>query len=135
MVSATPRLRARRSAELPNIATPPRLLRPDAYVFVLRFVALLDRFFPLDLIVVVGLALPGQVVGLALVAALLVDGHGGLLATGDEADRSEDEHKTDGAAPHDFCAGFGACCCSGLPYAVPQPHTSEPFPRVSTRVR
>ena len=35
---------------------------------------------------------------------------------------------------HDF-APAGAAFWSGLPYAVPHPHTSEPLPRVITRCR
>src|SRR5207245_765189 len=42
-------------------------------------------------------------------------------------------------APHDFVGCLGTGCagvpCVGLPYAVPQPQTSLPLPRFSTRVR
>src|SRR5262249_22475416 len=39
---------------------------------------------------------------------------------------------------HDFLPSGLACCwppVDGLPYAVPQPHTSLPLPRTSTRLR
>src|SRR5712692_1948743 len=100
----------------------------DAVVFVLREVARLDCGFPARLVALIplgsgvkaraGSVFPRLGVGLALVLALLVDGHLVALAA---ATKAHGDQKSGGAregelagASHDF-APAGAALCSGLP--------------------
>src|SRR5687768_12359792 len=109
--------------------TPP--LRTYAQIFVLAVVARLDGLLPFDLVVVERRALPRHVIGFSLVFALLVDGHVGLFAATGKTGRGNERGKQCRAdASHDFAPGCGGRCVSGLLYAVPQPHTSDPRPRV-----
>src|SRR5262252_6297474 len=112
-------------------------------VLVLVLVSRLDGVFPARSVSLVpflrrvhggaGIGLPGLRIRLALVLTLLVDNHLRALAA---SRQGESPCKRRDAEPK--CAnGFhvlppaGGCDLgvSGLPYAVPQPQTSEPLPR------
>src|SRR5262249_34104984 len=135
---------------------PPTLFLTDALladplVLVLGELPVLDLLFPARAIPLVPLAaaqlrdrrivVPGPPVGLALVLALLVDDDLRLLAAGAYTHGEKSGGDQRKAEPHDFVAGCGCICAGGLapgapgPYAVPQPQTSEPLPRRSTRAR
>src|SRR2546421_4598530 len=115
-------------------------------VFVLSEIARPDGGFPARLIALVPLGvgvrvcarivLPGLCIGFALILALLVDDHLLALAAGAEAEREDERgaREDDLAGRHDF-APAGPAFWSGFPYAVPQPQTSDPLPRLSTRWR
>src|SRR3954470_12536413 len=130
-------------------------LAVDALVFVLPELALPDRILPARTVALGPLAaaqlrqrrivVPRAIVGLALVLALLVDHDLLLLAAGAQCGncgqhRRQDEGDSQCALGPDLPL-FGADCCAGgcapafggRPYAVLQPHTSEPRPRRSTR--
>src|SRR5688572_12131033 len=79
-IESATRSRAHHCARIICMFLPLGLLRADAQILVLGVVASLDRFFPLGLVVVERLALPRQIVGLALVLALFVYGHVRFLA-------------------------------------------------------
>src|SRR5690242_9396821 len=122
--NATPARASESKRKRSLIAVPclPTLLA-DAPVFVLRELALLDRLFPAHAIALVPLAaaelghrrvvVPGAVVGLALVLALLVDDNLLLLAACRDRERSDQDQEQ----PHDLppvvagCCGVAGCCC------------------------
>src|SRR6267378_5123894 len=122
--------------------SPDRALAVDALILVLCELALLDGLFPARAIALGPLAaeqirhrrlvVPGAGVGLALVLALLVDDDLLLLA----ARAQREGRRQDKRDSHDLPLGAAGCCAGGCapgfggrPYAVLQPHTSEPRPR------
>src|SRR3954466_13110923 len=130
---------------------PSSTLLVDAFVFVLALLARLDLRFPAGAVALApfaaavgeGIVVPRLAVALALVALLrrLLLDH--LLALGACGQRIRHDHEEkDLFHDQDLRAG---CCCGALcpgaapgrpgPEAVPQPQTSEPFPRRSTRSR
>src|SRR6266853_109140 len=99
----------------------------DAVVFVLREVARLDCRLPARLVALIPLGsgvkarawsvFPRLGVGLALILALLVDGHLVALAAGTQAHGGQKSGAREGelaGSSHDF-APAGAALCSGLP--------------------
>src|SRR5438105_7779846 len=116
-------------------------------MFVLGELPRLDLLFPARLVALRPLAaaefrrqrlvVPRLGIGLALVLALLVDNDLLFLPARDQAEGHYKKQKP----PHDFVPLGCGCCCGGTapglpgPSAGPQPQTSEPLPRRSTRSR
>src|SRR5207244_3222498 len=131
-----------------SLMSPPALL-VDALVLVLRELAVLDALFPARAVSLLPVAaapllrqrraVPGLRVGLALVFAWL-GGPGHLLALAarpEQERRCHDEGEFHERPPEGCCCGIAGGFPPGFPgpYAVPQPQTSEPLPRRSTRSR